>query len=64
MNWGSASEFFAMGGYGVYVWGSYGITAVLIGAEAWLTLRRRQRALRDALASVATSVSASAQEQR
>jgi len=60
MNWGSASEFFAMGGYGVYVWGSYGITAVLIGTEAWLTLRRRQRALRDALASV----SASAQAQR
>jgi len=51
MNWGSASEFFAMGGYGVYVWGSYGITAALIGFEAWLTLRRRRRALDDALAS-------------
>ena len=51
MNWGSASEFFSMGGYGVYVWGSYGITAALIGFESWLTLRRRQRALRDALAA-------------
>jgi heme exporter protein D len=49
MNWGGASEFFSMGGYGVYVWGSYGITAALIGFESWLTLRRRQRALRDAL---------------
>jgi heme exporter protein D len=49
MTWGGASEFFSMGGYGLYVWGSYGITAVLIGAEAWLTLRRRERALRDAL---------------
>ena len=51
MNWGSAGEFFAMGGYGVYVWGSYGITAALIGFESWVTLRRRQRALRDALAA-------------
>jgi heme exporter protein D len=24
MNWGSASEFFAMGGHGLYVWGSFG----------------------------------------
>jgi len=54
MNWGSAGEFFAMGGYGVYVWGSYGITAALIGFEAWLTLRRRRRALCDALASASS----------
>jgi len=53
MSWGSASEFFAMGGYGLYVWGSYGITAALIGYEAWSTLRRRRRALNDALASAA-----------
>ena len=45
------SEFFAMGGYGLYVWGSYAITAALIGFEAWLTLRRRRRALNDALGS-------------
>ena len=44
MNWGSASEFFAMGGYGVYVWGSYAVTAVLMLAEPWLAARRRQRA--------------------
>ncbi len=49
MNWGSAGEFFAMGGYALYVWGAYGITAALIAAEAWLTMRRRQRALRAAL---------------
>jgi heme exporter protein D len=51
MSWGSASEFFAMGGYGLYVWGSYGIAAALIGAELWLAQRRRQRALREALAA-------------
>jgi heme exporter protein D len=40
MQWGSASEFFAMGGYGLYVWGAYGVTAVLIAAEIVLLVRR------------------------
>ncbi len=33
MNWGSASEFFAMGGYGLYVWGSYAVTAAAMLLE-------------------------------
>jgi heme exporter protein D len=33
------SEFFAMGGYGIYVWGSYGVAALCIAIEIW-TLRR------------------------
>ena len=42
MNWGSWQEFFAMGGYGFYVWGSYLVTAVLIAIEiAALASRRR-----------------------
>ena len=42
MNWGSAAEFFAMGGYGLYVWGSMGMTAAVVVAElAMLRLRRR-----------------------
>ena len=42
MNWGSVSEFFAMGGYGLYVWGSYVVTFALIAAElVSLALRRR-----------------------
>ena len=42
MNWGSWQEFFAMGGYGLYVWGSYLVTAVLIAIEiAALASRRR-----------------------
>ena len=49
MNWGSADNFFAMGGYGLYVWGSYGVTALLMLVEPLLALRRRRRALRDAL---------------
>jgi heme exporter protein D len=48
MNWGSASEFFAMGGHGFYVWGSYALALVLMLAEPLLAWSRRRRALRDA----------------
>jgi heme exporter protein D len=42
MNWNSWQEFLAMGGYGFYVWGSYGVTLVLIVVElAALAGRRR-----------------------
>jgi heme exporter protein D len=42
VNWGSMGEFFAMGGYGLYVWGSYGATFALITLElVSLVLRRR-----------------------
>jgi heme exporter protein D len=47
MNWNSPAEFFAMGGYGLYVWGSYGVTALLMALEPWLAARRRRRALRE-----------------
>jgi heme exporter protein D len=50
MNWNSASEFFAMGGYGLYVWGSYIAAALLMGLEPWLAQRRHRQALRDAAA--------------
>jgi heme exporter protein D len=45
MNWGSLDNFLAMGGYGLYVWGSYGVTLVLIVAELILLARRRRGAL-------------------
>jgi heme exporter protein D len=51
MNWNSASEFFAMGGYGLYVWGSYAVTAVLMLVEPVLAVRRRRRALHAAAAA-------------
>ncbi len=42
MNWGSAGEFFAMGGKGLYVWGSYGVTFLCIAIElVMLAMRRR-----------------------
>lgn len=49
MNWNSSAEFFAMGGYGLYVWGSYAVTALFMLSEPWLAVRRHRRA-RDAAA--------------
>ncbi len=48
MNWGSASEFFAMGGYGLYVWGSYAACALLMVVEPILAARRHALARREA----------------
>jgi len=45
MQWSSAAEFFAMGGYGLYVWGAYAVTAAVMAAEL-VTLIRRGRTLR------------------
>lgn len=45
MIWNSAAEFFAMGGYGLYVWGSYAVTAVCLILEPLLLRRRRRAAL-------------------
>ena len=42
MNW---SEFFSMGGYGFYVWGSYLSTLILLVGEV-LLLKRRKNSLR------------------
>ena len=46
MQWGSAAEFFAMGGYGLYIWGAYGMTALVLALEL-IALVRRGRALRE-----------------
>ena len=49
MQWHSAAEFFAMGGYAFYVWGSFGLCAVAMLAEPLLLRRRRiqvERSLR------------------
>jgi heme exporter protein D len=37
MNW---SEFFAMGGYGLYVWGSYGMAALVLVFNVLAACRR------------------------
>ena len=45
MVWNSAGDFFAMGGYGLYVWGSYGVTAAWMLLEPVLAARRHRAAL-------------------
>ena len=53
MNWASAADFFAMGGYGFYVWGSYLVTAACIAGEVLFLRTRRREALRQVLAESA-----------
>ncbi len=40
MNW---AEFFRMGGYAFYVWGSYLVALLAIGGEVVFVLKRRAR---------------------
>ncbi len=59
MQWNSAREFFLMGGYAFYVWGSVGACALAMLAEPWLIRRQRQaiaRALRASLDAAAEEV--------
>lgn len=48
MSWSGPADFFAMGGYGLYVWGAYGVTAACMLADPILAGRRLRRALRAA----------------
>lgn len=43
MNW---SKFFAMGGYGVYVWSAYGFALLVLIANALAPLKRRHEVWR------------------
>lgn len=45
MIWASWSDFFAMGGYALYVWGSFGVTLVLLAAEIALLILRKRNAV-------------------
>jgi heme exporter protein D len=44
VNWGSWHAFLDMGGYGLYVWGSYGVAALCIAIEL-IALKARARRL-------------------
>ncbi len=54
MQWNSVGEFFAMGGYALYVWGSFGACVVLMVVEPFLAKRRlsevRRSLIRERLA--------------
>lgn len=43
MSW---PEFFAMGGYGAYVWSAYGVTLVVLALNVLLPWRKRRRLLK------------------
>lgn len=47
MKWHSIGEFIAMGGYAFYIWGSYGLTALLIALEVVLVYKRQRTARRN-----------------
>ena len=52
MAWNSVADFVHMGGYGLYVWGSYGAALLLMTIEPYLAARRRRLALEAARAAV------------
>ena len=41
IHWNSFSDFLAMGGYGLYVWGSFGATALIMAVEPIMVARNR-----------------------
>jgi heme exporter protein D len=49
MSWNSWPEFWAMGGYALYVWGSVGVVLLCIAGEL-LKLAGRRKAIVQALA--------------
>jgi len=46
MIWENWSDFFAMGGYGLYVWGSVVVTLVLMFGEIFLLAMRWNASIR------------------
>ncbi|MCU0896281.1 MAG: heme exporter protein CcmD [Burkholderiales bacterium] len=45
MKWESASQFFAMGGHGLYVWGSYAVALAVVVIEVAMVRARFRKAL-------------------
>jgi heme exporter protein D len=61
MNWRDANDFFSMGGHGLYVWGAYGVMALLMLVEPVLVVLRH-RAARAAAADEAAAADLEAAE--
>ena len=47
MRWESWADFWAMGGYGLYVWGSMGVTFLLMALEVFVARQARLQAERE-----------------
>ena len=50
MQWLSVADFLNMGGYAFYVWGSFGITALVAIFEIWQVRAQRRHILRNLFA--------------
>lgn len=48
MQWDSLHDFFAMGGYAFYVWGAFGLTALLLAWELYALKLRWSRLVQQA----------------
>ena len=46
MHWTSLNEFWSMGGYGLYVWGSYLVTMAILAIEVFLLRKNRNQTLK------------------
>ena len=42
IHWNSFSDFLAMGGYGLYVWGSFGATLLIMAIDPIVVARNRK----------------------
>ena len=58
LHWKSWSDFVAMGGYGLYVWGSFAMTVAVLFGEVWALRARRRSLARDGHADAAMEGSA------
>ena len=45
MRWNDWAEFWVMGGYALYVWGSVGVTVLLMLIEVWVAKRQHLQTL-------------------
>ena len=42
IHWNSFADFIAMGGYGFYVWGSFGVTVLIMAIEPIVAIRNQK----------------------
>lgn len=47
MSWEALADWFEMGGYALYVWGSYLMAGVGLAWEAAMVVQRRRRAIEE-----------------
>jgi heme exporter protein D len=57
MNWQSAAEFWAMGGYGLFVWSSFGLCLAVFALELVSVQQRNKRAKQRARAEALSRTS-------